>query len=158
MAWGYQSTLALCRDNRSAWLRDPADQTKTFFSTVADYLNKERPPDTAADHLFVALKGPGRGQALSPEGRDEVFSAARARAGLVHGACHESRHTYFTRPEEAGMAIEAIEALAGHRSIASSPIGSSSGAISGGFGLSAAKHPKQEPALARGQRGLDFAR
>ncbi len=94
----------------------------TFFSTVADYLNRERPPDAATDHLFVVLKEPRRGHALTTEGLDEVFSAARARAGLVHGTCHELRHTCFTRLKEAGMAIEAIQALAGHRSIASTRI------------------------------------
>jgi integrase/recombinase XerD len=94
----------------------------TFFATVADYLNVERPPDAATDRLFVALKGPRRGQALSSEGLDEIFSAARARAGMVHGTCHELRHTCFTRLKEAGMAIEAIQALAGHRSIASTRI------------------------------------
>ncbi len=94
----------------------------TFFSTVADYLNKERPADAATDHLFVVLREPRRGQPLTAEGLDEVFSAARARAGLVHGTCHELRHTCFTRLKEAGMAIEAIQALAGHRSIASTRI------------------------------------
>jgi site-specific recombinase XerD len=94
----------------------------TFFSTVADYLNRERPPDAATDHVFVVLKEPRRGQPLTAEGLDEVFSAARARAGLVHGTCHELRHTCFTRLKEAGMAIEAIQALAGHRSIASTRI------------------------------------
>ena len=94
----------------------------TFFATVADYLNRERPPDAATDHLFVVLREPRRGQPLTAEGLDEVFSAARARAGLVHGTCHELRHTCFTRLKEAGMAIEAIQALAGHRSIASTRI------------------------------------
>ena len=72
--------------------------------------------------MFVALKGPRRGQPLSVDGLDEVFSAARARAGLTHGTCHELRHTCFTRLKEAGMAIEAIQAMAGHRSIASTRI------------------------------------
>jgi len=94
----------------------------TFFATVADYLNKERPPDAETAHLFVVLKGPRRGHALTAEGLDEVFGAARARARLVHGTCHELRHTCFTRLKEAGMAIEAIQALAGHRSIASTRI------------------------------------
>ena len=94
----------------------------TFLSTVADYLSAERPHDAATDHLFVVLKGPRRGQPLSSEGLDEVFTAARARAGLTHGTCHELRHTCFTRLKEAGMAIEAIQALAGHRSIASTRI------------------------------------
>ncbi len=49
----------------------------TFFATVADYMNKERPPDAPTDRLFVSLKGPRRGQALSAEGIIEIFSAAR---------------------------------------------------------------------------------
>lgn len=94
----------------------------TFFAAVADYLNRERPVDAATDRVFVALKGPRRGQPLSVDGLDEVFSAARARAGLEHGTCHELRHTCFTRLKEGGMAIEAIQAMAGHRSIASTRI------------------------------------
>jgi integrase/recombinase XerD len=94
----------------------------TFFATVADYMNTERPPDASTDRLFVSLKGPRRGQPLSADGLDEIFSAARERAGLVHGTCHELRHTCFTRLREAGMAIEAVQAQAGHRSIASTRI------------------------------------
>jgi integrase len=67
--------------------------SQSFFATVADYLNTERPADAATDRVFVALKGPRRGQALSADGVDTVLSAARARAGLVHGTCHELRHT-----------------------------------------------------------------
>ena len=94
----------------------------TFFSVVADYLNAERPADAETDRVFVVLKGPRRGRPLSVDGLDEVFSAARARVGLTHGTCHELRHTCFTRLKEAGMAIEAIQAMAGHRSIASTRI------------------------------------
>ena len=74
----------------------------TFFATVADYMNKERPPDAPTDRLFVSLKGPRRGQPLSTEGIIEIFSAARERAGLAHGTCHELRHTCFTRLREGG--------------------------------------------------------
>jgi len=94
----------------------------TFFATVADYMNKERPLGAPTDRLFVSLKGPRRGQPLSVDGLDEVFSSARARAGLTHGTCHELRHTCFTRLREGGMAIEALQAQAGHRSIASTRI------------------------------------
>jgi integrase len=85
-------------------------------------MNKERPPDAPTDRLFVSLKGPRRGQPLSAEGIIEIFSAARERAGLAHGTCHELRHTCFTRLREGGMAIEAVQAQAGHRSIASTRI------------------------------------
>jgi site-specific recombinase XerD len=96
--------------------------SQSFFSTVADYLNIERPAEAPTDRVFLALKGPRRGRPLSAEGLDEVLSAARARAGLVHGTCHELRHTCFTRLREGGMAIEALQAQAGHRSIASTRI------------------------------------
>jgi integrase/recombinase XerD len=94
----------------------------TFFTTVAAYLNTERPADAKTDRVFVALKGPTRGGPLSASGLDEVMAAARGRAGLTGGTCHELRHTCFTRLREAGMGIEALQALAGHRSIASTRI------------------------------------
>lgn len=94
----------------------------TFFSTLARYLDHERPRDSASDAVFVVLKGPRRGRPLSSEGLDEVMTAARVRAGLSHGTCHELRHTCLTRLREAGMAIEALQAQAGHRSIASTQL------------------------------------
>lgn len=94
----------------------------TFFASVADYLNHERPTDAATDRLFVALKGPRRGEPLGPDGLGEVLAAARRRCGLAHGTCHELRHTCLTRLREAGMPIEAVQAQAGHQSIASTRI------------------------------------
>ena len=94
----------------------------TFFATLANYLNSERPADATTDRVFVALKGPTRGSALSASGLDEVLAGARGRAGLSNGTCHELRHTCFTRLREAGMGIEALQALAGHRSIESTRV------------------------------------
>ena len=96
--------------------------SQSFFTTVAAYLNDERPAEAVTDRVFVVLKGPRRGEPLSADGLDTVLSAARARAGLTHGTCHELRHTCFTRLREGGMAIEALQAQAGHRSIASTRI------------------------------------
>jgi integrase/recombinase XerD len=93
----------------------------TFFSTVARYMDHER-PETTSDALFVALKGARRGQPLSMPGLQQIIRDARLRAGLSHGTCHELRHTCFTRLREAGMAIEAIQAQAGHRSITSTRV------------------------------------
>jgi len=93
-----------------------------FFATIADYLETERPSTSSSDHLFVVLKGPRRGQPLSAAGLDEIISGARARAGLERLTCHQLRHTCFTRLREAGMALEAIQAQAGHRSIESTRI------------------------------------
>lgn len=88
-----------------------------WFSTVGDYMGTERPTEAVTDRLFVVLKGPRRGQPLSDEGLKQVFVSARQRAGLPRITCHELRHTCFTRLREAGMELEALQAMAGHRSI-----------------------------------------
>ena len=93
-----------------------------FFTAVAAYLDAERPAGTSSDRVFVVLKGPRRGQPLSAKGMDEILAAARRRAGLGHATCHELRHTCLTRLREAGMALEAVQAQAGHASIESTRI------------------------------------
>jgi site-specific recombinase XerD len=92
-----------------------------FFAALGDYLREER-PSTDTDRVFVVLKGPRRGRPLSAEGVDEVLAGARRRARLEHGTCHELRHTCLTRLREAGMALEAVQSQAGHRSIESTRI------------------------------------
>ena len=93
-----------------------------FFAALGDYLDTERPASATADRVFVVLKGPRRGQPLTAAGLDEVLDGARARAGLARATCHMLRHTCFTRLREAGMALEAIQAQAGHASIESTRI------------------------------------
>ncbi len=94
-----------------------------FFRSLGRYLETERPVVTpgAADPsaVFLVLKGPRRGQPLTADGLDQIVLGARQRAGLAHASCHELRHTCLTRLREAGMALEAIQAQAGHRSIES---------------------------------------
>jgi site-specific recombinase XerD len=93
-----------------------------FFDALGGYLHDERPDTAATDRVFVVLKGPRRGLPLSAEGLDEILDGARRRAGLAHATCHELRHTCLTRLREAGMALEAVQAQAGHRSIESTRI------------------------------------
>jgi integrase/recombinase XerD len=93
-----------------------------FFTAVAAYLETERPSSARTDRVFLVLKGPRRGQPLSAKGLDEVLAGARRRAGLAHATCHELRHTCLTRLREAGMALEAVQAQAGHASIESTRI------------------------------------
>lgn len=92
----------------------------TFFATVADYLRDERPP-TDTSRVFVVLKGPRRGQPLSSAGMDEIIRGASRRSNVAV-TCHQFRHTCLTRLREAGMALEAVQAQAGHRSIESTRI------------------------------------
>lgn len=92
-----------------------------FFASLASYLERER-PQADIDVAFLVLKGPRRGLPLSAAGLDEILAGARQRAGLQHATCHELRHTCLTRLREAGMALEAVQAQAGHRSIESTRI------------------------------------
>lgn len=94
----------------------------TFFTALGDYLHAERPAGIDTDRVFVVLKRPRRGRPLTLEGLDEIIAGARARAGLERGTCHQLRHTCLTRLREAGMALEAVQAQAGHRSIESTRI------------------------------------
>jgi integrase len=93
-----------------------------FFAEVSAYLDSERPAESSTDRVFVVLKGPRRGQPLSADGLDEILDGARARAGLSRATCHQLRHTCLTRLREAGMALEAVQAQAGHASIESTRI------------------------------------
>jgi site-specific recombinase XerD len=88
-----------------------------FFTTLARYLDQERPVDASTDAVFVVLRGPTCGAPLSAFGLDEIMRGARRRAGLEQASCHQLRHTCFTRLREAGMSIEALQAQAGHASI-----------------------------------------
>jgi integrase len=89
------------------------------FATLAAYLAHERPATATTEQVFVVLKGPRRGQPLSADGLDQIVRGARARAGIGRLTCHQLRHTCLTRLREAGMALEAVQAQAGHRSIES---------------------------------------
>jgi integrase/recombinase XerD len=98
-----------------------ADQRLVVVAGKGGHQHDERPAAAATDRVFVVLKGPRRGQPLSAEGLDEILDGARRRAGLAHATCHELRHTCLTRLREAGMALGAVQAQAGHRSIETRP-------------------------------------
>jgi len=93
-----------------------------FFRSLSVYVDHERPAEADTDRVFVVLKGPRRGQPLADDGLDEIVLGARRRARLSHGTCHQLRHTCLTRLREAGMALEAVQAQAGHRSLESTRI------------------------------------
>ena len=93
-----------------------------FFRSVSVYVDTERPAEANTELVFVALKPPKRGEPLGADGLDKIMLGARQRAGLSHGTCHQLRHTCLTRLREAGMALEAVQAQAGHRSLDSTRI------------------------------------
>ncbi len=94
-----------------------------FLTALAAYLDGERAKAACRDdRIFVVLKGPNRGHGLTAGGLDQVLKGAKSRAGLPQATCHMLRHTCLTRLREAGMALEAVQAQAGHRSIESTRI------------------------------------
>jgi integrase/recombinase XerD len=92
----------------------------TVLTVLGDYLDHER-PKTASDRVFVVLKGQRRGRPLTAAGLDQIMRGACHRSGVAV-TCHQLRHTCLTRLREAGMALEAVQAQAGHRSIESTRI------------------------------------
>ena len=93
-----------------------------FFRSLSLYVETERPSESNTELVFVALKGAARGQPLADDGLDKIVGNAKNRAGLLHCTCHELRHTCLTRLREAGMALEAVQAQAGHRSLDSTRV------------------------------------
>ena len=96
--------------------------SNTFFAELGEYLVNERPKDASTNRVFVTLKGLSRGQGLSAQGVETILLSARQQAGLERATCHQLRHTCLTRLREAGMALEAVQAQAGHISIESTRI------------------------------------
>ena len=73
----------------------------------------------------AAVRGPQTTASRAAADRGRVRRGppgARDRAGLAHATCHELRHTCLTRLREAGMALEAVQAQAGHATIESTRI------------------------------------
>lgn len=92
-----------------------------FFAALGGYLDRERPV-IDHDRLFVVLRGPTPRTAVVGRraGRGRRWSTQAGRPARL--TCHQLRHTCLTRLREAGMALEAVQAQAGHRSIGSTRI------------------------------------
>jgi len=91
--------------------RVPLD--RQVAALVQAYLLAER-PETTATRLFVAAKGPNRGQPLTPAGLRTVFRYHRQRSGVAAGHPHALRHTFGTALAEAGVDLAVVQALMGH--------------------------------------------
>ncbi|MCA1696582.1 MAG: tyrosine-type recombinase/integrase, partial [Actinobacteria bacterium] len=56
---------------------------RAFFSELAAYLHRERPPGLATPECFVVLRGPTAGQPLTEAGLRSVFRYHRATSGAL---------------------------------------------------------------------------
>ena len=82
-------------------------------SVIQVYLLAER-PETASPRLFVAAKGPSRGQPLTAAGLRTIFRYHRVLSGVAGGHPHALRHTFGTALAEAGVDLAVMQSLLGH--------------------------------------------
>jgi integrase len=80
------------------------------------YMRFERPnPCSAA--LFVSLKGPARGQRMTPAGLRSLFRYHRGTTGIKLANPHRFRHTFASDMVRAGVSLPALMQLMGHADI-----------------------------------------
>jgi len=89
---------------------------RAFFTELAGYLHRERPPGCATPECFVVLRGPTAGRALTEAGLRRVFRTHRARSGATRVRPHRLRHTYGTELAAAGIDLLVLRELMGHAS------------------------------------------
>ena len=82
-------------------------------SVIQVYLLAER-PETSSPRLFVAAKGPSRGQPLTAAGLRTIFRYHRGLSGVAGGHPHALRHTFGTALAGAGVDLAVMQALLGH--------------------------------------------
>lgn len=83
-------------------------------SLLESYLDIERPRNSTENHLFVSLKGPNRGQAMTPAGLRSLFRHHRKTAGVEKANPHRFRHTFGADMTRAGLSVAALMRLMGH--------------------------------------------
>jgi integrase len=83
---------------------------------IEHYMRLERPnPCSAA--LFVSLKGPARGQRMTPAGLRSLFRYHRCTTGVKLANPHRFRHTFASDMLRAGVSLPALMRLMGHSDI-----------------------------------------
>jgi len=93
----------------------------TGLKELLRYMKKERPL-SSEDFVFLVLKGPHFGQPLKIKALDTIVWYHKKHANTPGIQCHRLRHTCFTRLRQGGMSLEALQAQAGHRSIATTRV------------------------------------
>jgi integrase/recombinase XerD len=83
---------------------------------IDHYLRVER-PDPCSAALFVVLKGPVRGQRMTPAGLRSLFRHHRRTTGVQLANPHRFRHTFASDMVHAGISLPALMQLMGHADI-----------------------------------------
>jgi site-specific recombinase XerD len=102
----------LGKGNKKRLLPLPAEAV----AALGNYLRLERPL-TNAPSLFVCLKGPRRGQPMTPAGLRSLFRHHRRRSRVPQANPHRFRHTFGADMVRAGISLPALQHLMGHSQI-----------------------------------------
>ena len=85
-------------------------------NVIRAYLRTER-PETHAKELFVSLKRPRRGCAMTRSGLRSLFRHHRKRSRTPQANPHRFRHTFASDMIRAGCSLPALQRLLGHSHI-----------------------------------------
>jgi site-specific recombinase XerD len=80
------------------------------------YMRLERPA-RCGQALFVCLKGPARGNRMTPAGLRSLFRHHRQASGVMQANPHRFRHTFASEMVRAGISLPALMQLMGHAHI-----------------------------------------
>jgi site-specific recombinase XerD len=90
--------------------------TRESLDLITHYLYLERPPN-CGQALFVSLKGPARGNRMTPAGLRSLFRHHRQTTGVTQANPHRFRHTFASDMIRAGISLPALMQLMGHAQI-----------------------------------------
>jgi integrase/recombinase XerD len=84
---------------------------------LLDYYMRLERPNPCSGALFVSLKGPARGQRMTPAGLRSLFRYHRRTTGIKLANPHRFRHTFASDMVRAGVSLPARMQLMGHADI-----------------------------------------
>lgn len=87
------------------------------ITILAEYVRAERPKTLAHDFVFVNLGRRGYGQPFRYRSWVAICEKARQMAKTPHVHAHAFRHTFATNMAEAGMPLDTLQRILGHRHI-----------------------------------------
>jgi len=90
--------------------------TRETVELLDHYLKLERPP-YCGQALFVCLKGPVRGNRMTPAGLRSLFRHHRRTTNVRQANPHRFRHTFASDMVRAGISLPALMKLMGHANI-----------------------------------------
>jgi len=110
--WGKRTLTVRATKTRSTRL---VPVTEEAILALSEYVRLERPTTLVHDSVFVNLGRRDFGQPFRYRSWVAICERARVAAGTPRVHAHAFRHTFATNMAEAGMPLDALQRLLGHR-------------------------------------------